>query len=209
MRPNNTQIRLVVVALVVLLVVIGAGVLIGRIGKKAIKLTVLPTYASVTIDGKKVSTRTTVYLKEGTHTIIASAAEFVAESRDFSTNTLPYLDMSLLPSSDKGKQWAERNENLYTAMQARAEKAVVSTGQELASRYPIVDELPYTEEDSFKIGFVTPDGTADSFVLTIHADSSLGRATALAQIRRWGYNPSEYVIRYVGFTNPLSTEGAQ
>lgn len=209
MRPNNTRIRLIVVVLVVVLIALGASVLIGRIGKKAIKLTVLPSYATVTIDGKKVSTRTTVYLKEGTHSISASADEFVAESREFSTNTLPYLDMSLLPASDKGKEWVQRNENLYTAMQSRAEKAVVSSGQQLAARYPIVNELPYTEEESFKIGYVTPDGTADSFVLTIHADSSLGRATALAQIRRWGYNPSEYVIRYVGFTNPLSTEGAQ
>lgn len=204
MRPSNSRIRLVILAIVALLVVIGLGILVSRIGKKAIKLTVLPSYASVTIDGKKVSTRTTVYLKEGTHTIRASADEFEAEQREFSTNTLPYLDMSLLPSTEKGKAWVLRNENLYTPMQARAEKAVVGSGQELASRYPIVSELPYTEEEGFKIGYQTPDGTADSFVLTIHADSSLGRATALAQIRRWGYNPSEYTIRYVGFTNPLT-----
>ena len=207
MNIGQSVIIKIVLVIVVIATIYGAYIGVSRAGKESIILTVLPTDAVVTVDGKRVSSVGTIYLAPGKHVLEARETDFAAEKRTITIPSSDYVDITLNPVNDAGRKWVNDNQRLYRPLQERAEKLVTSAGNDLVKTYPIVSKLPYSESGSFIIGYRTSDGTKNTFVITIRASSSLERATAIGQIKKWGYNPADYMIDFVGYTNPLVTTG--
>lgn len=177
-----------------------------RIGKNKINLTILPTYATATMNGEKIPNKTTLYLKPGDYSFEVKAEDFVTMKKTVHIKESQHLDLALLPANNDGRAWVQQNSKLYTNVEERGGTAAREKGAALINRYPVVELLPYSD-GSFNLGYVTPDGTAESFKITVHATTPLGRQLALSQLRVWGYEPAEYPIDFVDFSNPLGSEG--
>ena len=185
-----------------LLVVYAAFLLIGRIGKVGVEFHFVPASSSVTINGQTYSSGTQ-YLPAGTYDITVSHPGFAPEKQTvFVSNTKPknILAISLDPTSDEAKKWAEthqtdyKNNEKYGAEQARQD------GQFFSQTFPIVSKLPY-EDPYYKIAYRST-GEQD-LTVTITTQSPRYRFAAIQKIRELGFNPTDYKIDFVDYKNPL------
>lgn len=180
-------------------------ILITRIGKLPVTMAVVPSDASVTIDGQALGSGTQ-WLKPGTYTATMKKDGFEAQKRlavvsdEKSQNVIA---ASLVPKSDEAKRWASEHDKQYKdnekygALQAKAEN------EYFVSQNPIVKKLPYVDP-YYTIGYVT--GSNDSLTITIQSSSPRYRFYAVEKIRDMGYDPTDFVIQFKDFKNPLEAK---
>lgn len=71
----------------------------------------------------------------------------------------------------------------------------------LSTAQPITKRLPFNDP-YYIIGYKTV-GTSNDIVVTIHTSSPRYRYYALKQLYTLGFDPTDYVIEYSDFKNPL------
>jgi len=181
---------------------------VDHIGKVPVVVAVVPSNASVTISGQK--------LGDGTHWLPPARYNVKAEKSGFATinesiivaakKSQNVITLSLSPQSSDAKKWANDHQNDYSRNEQFGAIQANVDGRYFTSLNPIIAKLPYVDP-YFTIGY-----TADSdhsVILTISTPSPRYRFYAVDQIRKLGYNPTDYKIVFKDFHNPLTPEGQQ
>ena len=174
-----------------------------RSGKVATVISVVPSSSQITINGEKTSNGTK-YLKPGTYKISVSKDGFETNNQTAiitSEKDQNVIAASLLPQSDEAKKWANEHGDDYTKNEIYGSIQANSNGKFFASKNPITEKLPF-EDPYFNIGYVA--NTDQSIKLTISTPSPRYRFFAIEQIRKWGYDPTDFTIEFRDFKNPLA-----
>ncbi len=172
---------------------------------------ILPTNATVLIDGKKAG-QGSHFLNSGVYEVEMSANGFAKNTRSIlvEKGSKEIILESLVPNSSEGEKWISDHSEAYAKYEEKGGIAVQKEGVEIRSKFPIIQLLPFTEagfsgnNSGFTIGYRAPKD--DSLIVTIHASSSLNRQLALSKIKGWGYDPANYTIEFSDFTNPFARD---
>lgn len=204
MSMRTKRIILLVVGLFVILVLVMVLSATSKSGKVKMDFLLAPSKANVTVNGKIVGK--TVYEKPGTYK--------VSVSRDgYNTyNTEVTLDknepektvaIGLVPRTLEAQREISKFEADYKRVQVQSSKKVNQAGQAQQDKYPIMASLPY-RSSIYNIEYGKTD--KQEFVIQVFAKTPATRQIALAKIRDWGYDPSNYTIQFVDLKNPFDTE---
>lgn len=205
----RNHLRTVIISILVLFVAIIAIAIyinVDRSGKVAVTISVVPSDAKTTIDGKTVTSSGTIYLKPGTYTIESSKDGFTTSTKkQYVGDNQATIATSLAPESDEAKQWAEDNANKYLANEGVAGKAIQESSEATRDANPILNVLPYSNY-IYTIGYTNDpdDPSGESFILTIDAAEG-SRNAAVDQIRELGYDPTDYKIKFNDYKNPFES----
>ena len=215
--PTNTSSnkRKVVIILLSVVVVIVALVwvvitLLGNNGKSQgipVYARVLPTDAKVSIDGKPVEIKETIHVAAGAHQIQATADGFEEYSVSYLVDASieePVMVITLLPVSDKAKDYVRNNQQQYAEQERLAGQEARQQSEPFFRESPIAKELPFSNL-VYTIGYkrVNPNN-ADDQSITIEVDAPMGyRNSAVNKIRELGYDPAEFTINFKNYNNPF------
>lgn len=204
-QAHKRRITLFVVAFIVVLLLWTGFILVGRIGKVETTFAIVPSDATVTINGNKVGS--------GNQWIPAGKYELIVQKDGFATGkkSINITDakeqnvaaISLRPESDKAKEWAKEHEEDYSNNERYGALEASSEGKYFSETNPITTKLPFTDP-YYTIGY-TPntDNTVD---LTIATESPRYRFYAIEKIRELGYDPTDFKIIFKDFKNPLEAK---
>lgn len=177
-------------------------ILVGRIGKLPVVVSVVPSNATISLNGDSLSNGTQ-WITPGEYTVTAARDGFtpikqqVIVTQDKTDNIIA---VSLVPKSKDAKEWAAHHQNEYKdnekygALQARAE------GEYIADKNPITKKLPF-KDPYYTIGYTVVDNKA--ITLTVSTTSPRYRFYAVEKIREWGYDPTDFKVVFKDFSNPL------
>lgn len=202
LQRHKKRISISVLVLLGILFLWTAITLVGRIGKVPTVISVVPSNASVTLNGETTNNGTK-WLTPGKYTIVAKRNGFeeqkhtVIIATDKKENV---VSASLVPKSDEAKQWAEKNYKEYKDNERYGAKQASADGAYFADKNPITKNLPYTNP-YYKIAYTTKDET--SITITITTESPRYRFYALEKIREWKYDPTDFAVEFRDFKNPL------
>jgi hypothetical protein len=172
----------------------------GRIGKTKVSLAIVPGDANLTLDGEAIS-GSTLYLSPGSYTLKVDKAGFSSGKNTFSVPATKQIVMLLSPKSTEAKAWVAAHPQQAAQAEGIAAQNAANSGKAFADKNPILARVPY-HSSIYNIDY-GEDG--DNLNLFISAPTALGRQVALAQIRSWGYDPTDYKITFTNFTNPFAT----
>ncbi len=162
----------------------------------------VPDDAVFVIDGQR--------LEAGKHRLDSGEYEIKAERQGFESMTqrvelgteLKQVLFSMTPVSEEAKRWAQDHKQDYLDLEAIGGELSQQQGQEFAERYPIVARLPYSNS-LMSINYTKDVTNPDNIYIRIDTTGPAARQVALAQIREWGYNPTDYDIVFAGAPNPF------
>ena len=188
-----------------LIIVWAAWTYFDRTGKIPLTISVVPSNATVLVNGKSLGNGTH-WLAGGNYTIKAEKEGFASQSASVqvtANKTQNVAAFSLSPESSDAKKWADshqadykRNEQ-FGAIQAR------NDGKYFSDKNPITTKLPFNDP-YFTIGYrVNKD---NSIVLTVETPSPRYRFYAIEKIRLMGYDPTDFTIEFRDFKNPLEVQ---
>lgn len=208
MRQRTT----IIIAIIIGLVFIGAiaysiYTAISRSGKEPVEVYILPPEATVTVNGQKI-TAGTQYLAPGTYEIEAKSEGF-ADSKESVTIGKPnkeFIDIGLTPVSDKAKEWAAKNNNLYLAREGRGGERARERGEAFKNLNPITRHLPINTI-LYTIGYTLDpsDPSGNSIILQVNAPQGY-REGVLGKIRELGYDPTNFKINFKVYESPFGNE---
>lgn len=176
-----------------------------RGGKVKVTVSVAPKDAALLIDGKA-SQEHTLYVAPGKHTFSASKdgyesydGEVYIEKDQGDTS----VALSLPAKTDDAKKEADENQADYLENEGIAGKQANADGARFRDKNPIVSKLPY-KTMLYTIGYQsdTSDPSGMSIIVTVDANDGM-RADVVAQIARWGYDPTELNIQFRNYRNPF------
>ena len=198
---------IVTATLVLLAVIIGwiIVILIGRIGKLPVQVSVVPSSAEVTIDSRNLGSGTQ-WLTPGTYTITAKKDGFKQQKKTVvitNKKDKNVVSLSLEAESSEAKKWAEEHKDEYTKNEKQGAIEASMEGKYFTDNNPITTKLPF-KDPYFTIGYVTKGNS--SIVLTISTPSPRYRFYAVEKIREFGYDPTDFTIEFKDFKNPLEAE---
>ena len=176
-----------------------------KAGEIDITINLVPKDAKLIVDGVE-QTAVSLRVKEGIHTFHASKPGFSTYSRDeyVSKSKDPNINISLGPESEEAKKWSQDNQILYNENERRGAQKAQEDGKKFRDKNTIVNHLPY-KNYIYTIGYRANPADPSGDTIIIEIDASEGnREYALAQIRRWGIDPTEYIINFKDYTNPFS-----
>jgi len=205
---RNNYKKLLILAAVVLIAVAVYGIytLVTRNGKIPVAVSVVPGDSKITLDGNSAPSSGTLYLTSGDHTIKVSKDGFTTETRKyFVDEDHKTINVSLSPISEEAKKWAKENSQLYLDNEGRGGAASEEEGIAFRDKNPIVDVLPY-DGLLYTIGYQTDtrDPSGNSIIITIDAGPG-NRNAAVEQLREFGYDPTDFVIKFNDYTNPFAS----
>lgn len=201
--------KIAVIATLITLIVLVAGysayLAYTRQGKLGVTVSIVPSSAQLTINNQP-SGKGTLWLAPGVYEFTATLSGF--EQR---TKTVTVTDkkeqnvvaMSLAPTSDEAKDWAQKHAADYSRNEQYGGIEAREQGAYLRQTYPIITKLPYVDP-YYKIAYTTDDR---KLTLTIDTPSPRYRYFAVQKIRELGYNPTDYIIEFKQFQNPLAKTG--
>lgn len=204
LQTHKRKIVLITKVLLVMLAIATIVTLVGRIGKVGLTVATVPRDASVTINGTQIGNGTQ-WVKAGTYAVIVKKDGFETQKQtvtvtgDKSDNIIA---ASLAPKSKEAKEWAAKNNSAYKDNERYGARQARAAGEYFANKNPITKKLPFTDP-YYKIGYVV-DG--QSITLTIITPSPRYRFYAVEKIREWGYDPTDFVITFEDYQNPLEVK---
>lgn len=172
-------------------------------GKVKLQLSIVPSDSSVTIDDSK-SSNGSHWLKPGGYTVVVSKPGFKTQTRSIVLSTEKDNNIaafSLEPQSESAKKWVKAHLDEYKANEKYGSLEAQASGKYLNDRNPIVSKLPY-QDPYFTIGYI--QNSDNSITLTIATPSPRYRFFAVEQIRKFGYDPTDFRIDFKDFVNPLA-----
>jgi hypothetical protein len=197
-RRKIISISLVLTALMVVWVVVT--VYQKNLYPASFTLITIPGDAKTTLDYKGIGANGTTHLKPGSYILRSTRSGFA----DNQQTVIVYkgghqtINNILGPNSAIGTTWLKNNPDQQLRAESLTSKAVNTAGNLLTAENPLVQHLPfYTSGYHIDYG-KDPAGNAS---IQITAATAAGRQVAIAQIRSWGYDPTDYNITFTSFTN--------
>jgi hypothetical protein len=178
---------------------------VSHIGKVALVVSVVPRDAIVMVGSDKVGNGTR-WVKAGDYKVSVSKDGFIKQQETLTVSEQKkqnVLAISLIPDSDAAKKWANDHSDDYKNNEQYGSIEAKNNGDYFSQTNPITTQLPYTDP-YFKIGYVTDNN--QSIKLTIETPSPRYRFYAVEKIRQLGYDPTDFVIEFKDFKNPLEQQ---
>lgn len=201
-QANKRRIIFGLVGLIILLIVWFVFDTVSHIGKIPVVIKTVPSDASITLDNKKYGNGTQ-WLVAGKYNLTVSKDGFGTEKKSVlitPKKSQNVIAVSLGPKSDEAKKWANEHSNDYKNNEQYGAIEANVNGQYFSDMNPITTKLPFTDP-YFTIGYITNgDG---SVKLTVSTPSPRYRFFAIEKIREFGYEPTDFVIVFKDFKNPL------
>jgi hypothetical protein len=188
-----------------LLVIYAAATAISHIGKVRLYVRTVPSDAVITVAGKQIGNGD-FYTDPGTYKITVSRTGFATTSSDVIVTDKKDQNVfatSLTPVSDDAKKWADKHQDDYTNNEQYGAMQAKQTGQYMQRQNPIIAQLPY-QDPYYQIAYRTTDN--QNITLTITTPSPRYRYAAVQKIRDMGYDPTDFVIDFVDYKNPLEAK---
>jgi hypothetical protein len=209
---SNRQTRILILIVVLVVTIIGLSIwsVARHSGKVGVKVVVLPTDSTLTIDGVRTKPGT-IYFTKTTHTIKVSKQYFgdVTKTINFATyDRLHTLYMLPLPNSDKAIQYLLDHPEVQTQREAASGDEAIQDQQEL-SKNKLIPLLPYTGPGTeYVVDYGSTEQADGSQKLTIfiQADTDQAKQDALKWVRSKGTDMSKIAIVYQPITNPISPQ---
>lgn len=184
-------------------VIIFVSIVLSRTTKIPVTLAVVPSDATITLNGKSVSGGE-ISIKPGDYTLNASKPGFADYTLDIKIDQKnQFIPVLLTPVSPDAQVWARNNQDAYMKVEGKAGMAANQKGQTLRDSNPIIDKLPFSNL-LFTIGYRadTSDPSGKSIVIEIDAIDGY-RQEALNQLYQWGYDPTTLKIEFKNYQNPF------
>lgn len=194
-----------IILAVVGLIGFSAFISVSRAGKEPVEVFLIPSDAKLTVGDQQFGPGT-AYLKPGTYEISATRegfADYTGTIAIKSPNTST-IDIALEPESESAKQWAQENQQLYFDYEGRAGIRAATDGTTFREQHPIVDHLPL-REFVYTIGYHADPDDPDNIILDIDAITGY-RNAAIEQIRKLGFDPTNFEINFRNYESPFSHE---
>lgn len=202
-KRRGLFIGLIVVSLVL---VVGLFIFqaIQRGGKTGLVIKKMPGDSTIYINNKKFS-GSTAYLNDGSYTIRAEREGFEPYSRvvkiDTKTNSAPKAFFVLTPQNDEALEWAKKNNTAYLKLEKEAGEYYEKQDAKTLEKYPIIKDLPY-RSSLYSIEYYQK---GDDFRVQIKSPDALGRQVAIERLKTLGYEPTDYIVEFLGLDNPFTT----
>lgn len=180
-------------------------------GKTKVNVIVIPSNAKVTVNNKELSSNT-LYLEPGDYTFKASAAGYKDDVQDvLIADESIELGLVPAPDSEAARQWLADNPQIQLQREAIGGQNADRNGERIRKATPLITKLPRTELNGpYEIGYGPAPDRKDGIFIEVNYSSPNGRKKALKWIREQGVDPTDLEIRYIDFSNPLtSTEDAE
>lgn len=200
---NNKQLfKRLGLGFILLIIIWGVSTYIDRYGKIPVVVSVVPSNASVTFSGKD-SSNGTHYLQAGTYDVSVHQDGFKTQTQKViitEGKEQNVVAVSLIAESDEAKKWANSHQDDYQKNEIYGSIQANSDGKYFTNKNPITTKLPYNDP-YFTIGYIA--NSDQSITLTIITPSPRYRFYAIEQIRKLGYDPTDFKIVFKDFHNPL------
>lgn len=194
-----------VVLFIILVAIWGITTFVNRQGKVAVFINTVPSDAEIVFNNTR-ENNGTKWMKPGDYTVTAKKDGFTAVTRkvritDLKTQNV--VAISLHAESDEAKKWAADHVLEYQKNEAYGTIEANTNGEYFSNLNPITTKLPFVDP-YFKIAYVTNDD--QSITLTVTTPSPRYRFYAVEKIREFGYDPTDFVIEFKDFKNPLEVK---
>lgn len=202
LQNNKRRIIAIVIMLFVLLITWSTATLIDRQGKVAVVIRTVPDDANILFD-KDIEQNGTRWIKPGDYTVVAKKDGFRSVTRTVRVSdqkSQNVVAISLQPESDQAKEWAAKNAEQYQQNETFGTIEANANGEYFSKLNPITTKLPFVDP-YFKIAYST--NTDQSIKITVATPSPRYRFYAVEKIRELGYDPTDFVIEFKDFKNPL------
>ena len=206
--PKNIKFILVLLGLLIVgLVIYGVYQKVAIAGKIAVSVNVVPSSATLTINGASYTTTGTIYLVPGKSYSIKASTNGFADftNQQYIDNTNNSITIALTAVSDSAKQWAQNNQDQYLINEGQAGAAANTTGEAITNKNPIVQYLPL-DKMVYSLGYKNDvnDPSNTSIIITVNAAEGY-RNGAVEGIRSLGYDPTQYKIQFNDYQNPFAS----
>lgn len=202
LQRNKRRIIIGSVLFISILMIWSAIVITGRIGKTATTISVVPSDATITLNGKRVGNGNQ-WITAGTYELSITKDGFSPDKRSVKISEEKEQNVivsSLVAKSDEAKKWAEDNQKKYQDNEKYGAIAARVEGAYFAEKNPITTKLPFTDP-YYTISYTpTKNGDVD---LVITTPSPRYRFYAVEKIREFGFEPTDFTITFKDFKNPL------
>lgn len=201
-QRNKRILQIIGVGIFVAIIVWALIAYVTRNGKVAVVVRVVPSNANMVVNNTTTGNGTH-YLKPGKYTFIASKDGFEQQK---TTTTITsdkeqnVVAISLIPKSEEAQRWANEHQDEYKKNETYGAIQASNDGKYFTDKNPITTKLPFTDP-YFTIGY-TPNAD-NSVTLTVSTTSPRYRFYAVEQIRKLGYDPTDFKIVFKDFKNPL------
>lgn len=206
--PKNIRALIVIIGIALVgLIIYGIYQKVATSGKIAVTVNVVPSAATLTINGNSTATNGTVYLESGkTYDIKATMNGFADfTNKQYIDNTNNTITISLNAVSDTAKQWAKDNQDQYLQNEGRGGAQANTTGQAFTAKNPITQYLPL-DNMVYTIGYKADPSDPSNMSIILTVDAAEGyRNGAIQGIRNLGYDPSQYKIEFSDYQNPFAS----
>lgn len=202
LQRNKKRITLAVVGFFVFIIVWAVWTYIDRYGKTPLTISVVPSNATVRIDDRKIGNGTH-WLADGTYKVKVEREGFESQESSIivtADKDQNVLAVSLTPVSEEAQKWAAAHQRDYKKNEQYGAIEARENGKYFTDRNPITTKLPFTDP-YFTLAYRTADD--GSVVLTIDTPSPRYRFFAVEKIRELGYDPTDFVVEFRDFKNPL------
>jgi hypothetical protein len=203
MQKYRKSIAIGAVGFVALMIIWAILIAVDHTGKVPLVVSVVPGDSKVEFNGQSKGNGTQ-WLKAGVYEVAVKKDGYVTVTRKVNVDDKKeqnVMAVSLLPQSDDAKKWAASHQDDYKKNEAYGAIEAQSDGKYFASQNPITTKLPFTDP-YFKIGYITDDAHK-SIKLTVETPSPRYRFYAVEKIRQMGYDPTDFIIEFKDFHNPL------
>ncbi len=202
LQTHKRTITRIAIGLFALLIIWTAFILLSRIGKLPVTVSVVPSDATITVNNQSEGNGT-AWLVPGTYKVKIKKDGYTPQEKtvivsDKKTDNV--VVASLKPESDEAKKWATEHAKEYKDNEKYGAIEASSNGEYFSAINPITKKLPFTDP-YYKIGYIV--GDKQSITLTVATTSPRWRFYAVEKIREWGYEPTDFVISFTDFKNPL------
>lgn len=204
-QEHKRQIITIGSTLIAIIILWSAFLLVTRIGKTPLTVSVVPSDAKVIANGQQISDGTN-WLMAGTYELSVEKEGFEPQKRTITVtpdkkNNVAAI--SLVAKSDEAKKWADKHENEYRDNEQYGAIEARENGKYFTEQNPITKKLPFTDP-YFSISYVVNDD--QSIYLTVNTPSPRYRFYAVEKIREWGYDPTDFDVAFKDFRNPLGNK---
>ncbi len=202
LQRNKLRIIIVLTMVFILLVIWSVVSFVDRQGKVAVVVRAVPSDVSILFN-ETPEQNGTRWIKPGDYVVTAKKEGFASITRKVRVSDAKsqnVVALSLQPESDQAKEWAAKNTEQYQQNETFGTIEANANGEYFSKLNPITTKLPFVDP-YFKIAYKTNDD--QSITLTVATPSPRYRFYAVEKIRELGYDPTDFVIEFKDFKNPL------
>lgn len=178
-----------------------------RSGKLPYNLAVAPKDSIVRLNNVEVKPGTQ-YLQPGVYKISVIREGYTNYTKtvtlDEKSNETG-LAVPLVPVSDEAIKWVQDHKKEYEAVLSAAKSEEDRQLALLKAANPITENMPF-KNLLYGINYrAEPKDTTGTRIQIEITSTESYRAAALYQLRKWGYDPTDYRITFTNYTSPFSS----